>query len=109
MYLLVVYVPESHTAALIEALSDAGAGQIGDYDRCAWSVLGQGQFRPLAGANPTLGRAGELERVAEHRVEMVVDASRIKPVLEALVATHPYEEPAHHVVDVMDRRDFLGR
>ncbi|WP_028672660.1 NGG1p interacting factor 3 protein, NIF3 [Saccharospirillum impatiens] len=107
MYLLVVYVPETHTAALIEALAEAGAGSIGDYDRCAWSVLGQGQFRPLAGANPTLGRAGELERVAEHRVEMVVEKSRIKAVLQALVDVHLYEEPAHHVIEVMDRRDFL--
>ncbi|WP_127555603.1 NGG1p interacting factor NIF3 [Saccharospirillum alexandrii] len=107
MYLLVVYVPETHTEALIEALSDAGAGSIGDYDRCAWSVLGQGQFRPLAGANPTLGHTGQLERVAEHRVEMVVNIDRIKAVLQALVVAHPYEEPAHHVVAVMDRRDFL--
>lgn len=107
MYLLVVYVPETHTTELIEALSDAGAGCIGDYDRCAWSVLGQGQFRPLAGANPTLGRAGELERVAEHRVEMVVEKPLIKAVLQALVDAHPYEEPAHHVIEVMDRRDFL--
>lgn len=107
MYLLVVYVPDTHTEALIEALSDAGAGTIGDYDRCAWSVLGQGQFRPLAGANPTLGRAGELERVAEHRVEMVVEKAHIKAVLQALVVAHPYEEPAHHVSEVMDRRDFL--
>jgi len=107
MYLLVVYVPETHKSDLINALSDAGAGCMGGYDRCAWSVLGQGQFRPLAGANPTLGDVGELEQVAEYRIEMVVETTRIKAVIQALVATHPYEEPAHHVLEVMDRRDFL--
>jgi len=106
MYLLVFYVPQTHTHELIKALSDAGAGHIGDYDRCAWSVLGEGQFRPLAGANPTLGNIGELERVPEHRVEMVVESDHINEVLRALVTTHPYEEPAHQVVEVMDRRDF---
>jgi hypothetical protein len=108
MYLLVFYVPKTHTNSLIEALAKAGAGHIGDYDSCAWSVLGQGQFRPLAGANPTLGSAGELEHVPEHRVEMVVESDCIKDVLSALVTAHPYEEPAHHVVEVMDRRDFLS-
>ncbi|WP_327124438.1 hypothetical protein [Nitrincola sp. A-D6] len=58
MYLVVVYVPESHVDRLIESMSAAGAGQIGDYDQCAWRVLGQGQFRPWRGRVLILDRWG---------------------------------------------------
>lgn len=107
MHLLAVYVPASHKDALIEALGQAGAGRIGDYEACAWSTLGQGQFRPLAGAQPHLGQVGELEQVEEYKVEMVCDDAVIPAVLKALVAAHPYEEPAHHLLPILDRHDFL--
>jgi dinuclear metal center YbgI/SA1388 family protein len=91
---LVVFVPVEHTERLIDALAAAGAGAIGDYDRCAWTAEGTGTFRPLLGANPTLGRIGDIERVPESRVEMVVRPQRRGAVIAALRATHPYEEPA---------------
>ncbi|MCH8530320.1 MAG: hypothetical protein LAT65_05665 [Saccharospirillum sp.] len=106
MYLVVVYVPECDVDSVIESMSAAGAGRIGDYDQCAWKVLGQGQFRPLAGANPHIGSVGDLERVPEFRVEMVCEQSVIKAVMAAMVAAHPYEEPAHHVLPVMSAGDF---
>ncbi|MDQ6850937.1 MAG: Nif3-like dinuclear metal center hexameric protein [Actinomycetota bacterium] len=91
---LVVFVPIADSARLIDALSSAGAGAIGAYDRCAWSAEGTGTFRPLDGANPTLGRVGEVETVHEARVEMVVPRGRREAVVRALRAVHPYEEPA---------------
>ncbi|GAB2460021.1 Nif3-like dinuclear metal center hexameric protein [Jatrophihabitans fulvus] len=91
---LVVFVPHAQAQNLIDALADAGAGAIGDYDRCAWTVAGEGTFRPLAGANPTIGTVGDIERVPEARVEMVVPAARRAAVVAALRAAHPYEEPA---------------
>lgn len=91
---LVVYVPTDDAVRLVDALAGAGAGAIGDYDRCAWSTEGVGTFRPLAGADPTIGHVGEIERVVETRVEMVVPSHRRRPVVEALRAVHPYEEPA---------------
>lgn len=107
MYLVVVYVPESDVDGLIESMSAAGAGRIGDYDQCAWKVLGQGQFRPLAGANPHIGAVGALERVPEYRVEMVCERSVIQAVMAAMLAAHPYEEPAHHVLPIQSAGDFL--
>ncbi len=101
MYKLGFYVPETHVDEVKQAAFDAGAGLIGDYDCCAWQVLGQGQFRPLAGSDPYLGRQGELEQVAEYRVEMVCDAAHIRAAVAAMIAAHPYEEPAWDVVQLV--------
>jgi dinuclear metal center YbgI/SA1388 family protein len=95
---LVVFVPVGDAERLIDALSAAGAGALGDYDRCAWTAEGTGTFRPLAGASPTIGTLGRIEQVAETRVEMVVPASRRAGVIAALRAAHPYEEPAFDVL-----------
>ena len=65
MYKLCYFVPESHLQVTKQALFQAGAGKIGDYDSCAWQCEGQGQFRPLADSNPFLGARGELETVKE--------------------------------------------
>jgi dinuclear metal center YbgI/SA1388 family protein len=97
---LVVYVPRAEADALIDALASAGAGRIGDYERCAWSTTGEGTFRPLAGANPSLGRVGDVERVPEARVEMVLPRHRRRAVVEALRAAHSYEEPAYDVFEL---------
>ena len=97
MYKLCFYVPESHLESVKQAVFDAGGGRIGDYDSCCWQVLGQGQFRPLAGANPFIGRPGALEQVAEYRVELVCEDTLIHDAVAALKAAHPYEEPAYDV------------
>lgn len=91
---LVVFVPVGDADRLIDALAAAGAGRIGDYERCAWTSDGTGTFRPLAGAAPAVGSVGEVERVAETRVEMVLAPQRRADVIRALRAAHPYEEPA---------------
>ena len=91
---LVAFVPVEDAAALIDALAAAGAGAIGDYDRCAWVSEGQGTFRPLPGASPTLGVIGTVEVAREARVEMVVPPGRRDAIVAALRAAHPYEEPA---------------
>jgi len=98
MYKLSFYVPETHVEAVKRAAFDAGAGRIGDYDSCCWQVLGQGQFRPLEGSDPYLGQQGEVETVAEYRVEMVCAAECIRAAVDAMRGAHPYEEPAWDVV-----------
>lgn len=97
MYKLAFFVPADHLEAVKLALFAAGAGRIGNYDCCAWQVLGLGQFRPCAGSKPFLGNQDELEQVQEYRVEMVVADKLIEPVIRALYAVHPYEEPAYEV------------
>lgn len=102
MYSIVFYVPATHVEEVKQALFDAGAGRIGNYRGCAWQVLGTGQFEPMAGSDPYLGRHHDLERVEEFRVELVCDDASIEPVIRALRAAHPYEEPAFHYWRVND-------
>ncbi|MBL4607609.1 MAG: YqfO family protein [Pseudomonadales bacterium] len=97
MYKLVFYVPEDHVENVKQALFKSGAGRIGNYDQCCWQTLGQGQFRPLAGAEPFLGEREKLEYVAEYKVELVCEDALIFPAVKALKKTHPYEEPAYEV------------
>lgn len=97
MFKLVFFVPVSHLEEVKAAIFATGAGRIGDYEHCAWEVLGQGQFRPLMGSNPFIGSQGSLEIVAEYRVELVCKESLIPAAIAALRASHPYEEPAFDV------------
>jgi dinuclear metal center YbgI/SA1388 family protein len=94
---LVVFVPTDGAEPLIDALAAAGAGRLGNYDRCAWSAEGTGTFRPQTGANPTIGSVGDIERVVESRVEMVLARHLRAGVIAAMRAAHPYEEPAFDV------------
>jgi dinuclear metal center YbgI/SA1388 family protein len=97
---VVVFVPVDETQAMLDALSTAGAGHIGDYERAAWSGTGEGTFRPLAGANPTIGTVGDIEVVAENRIEMVLPRRKRRAVVEALIAAHSYEEPAYDIYEL---------
>lgn len=94
MLKLCFYVPESHLEATKQVVFAAGAGRQGNYEQCCFQVQGVGQFRPLAGSAPFIGTQGELEQVAEWRVEMLCPPDQLKAVLAALKLAHPYEEPA---------------
>lgn len=93
----VVMVPEGSAEQVAEAMFNAGAGALGDYTDCLWSVVGTGQFRPADGASPAIGAVGDLTRVDEERLEMVAPKGLRATVLAALRAAHPYEEPAFDV------------
>jgi len=99
MYVLCFYVPEPDLETVKAAVFAAGAGRIGRYDQCCWQVSGQGQFRPLSGSSPAVGREGRLESVPEVKVEMVCAPECIRAAVAALQAAHPYEEPAWHVLE----------
>jgi dinuclear metal center YbgI/SA1388 family protein len=90
----VIYVPQENAQAVREAVFAAGAGHIGDYSHCSWSVTGIGQFLPHEGAAPAIGSIGTVEQVTEDRVEVVAPARVRAAVLAAMRAAHPYEEPA---------------
>jgi len=92
---LVWFVPREALDATRNAVFEAGAGRIGDYERCSWYAAGTGTFLGGEGTEPAVGQAGVEERVAELRVETVVPAERAEAVVEALVAAHPYEEVAY--------------
>ncbi len=99
---LVTFAPVDAADAVRAALAEAGAGRIGDYDHASFSAPGQGRFRPLAGAHPAIGTVGEVETVPEERIEVVLPRSSRAAVVAAMLAAHPYEEPAYDVVELAD-------
>jgi hypothetical protein len=101
-YKLVWFVPREALAATRDAVFRAGAGRIGDYERCSWYAAGTGTFLGGEGTDPTIGRAGQEERVAELRVETVVPADRTREVVAALLDAHPYEEVAYDLYPLAD-------
>jgi dinuclear metal center YbgI/SA1388 family protein len=99
---LVVFAPPTDADPIREAIAEAGAGRIGDYDSCSWMVTGEGRFRPLDGAQPAIGRVGDLEQLAEVRIEAVLARSRRTAVVRAMLAAHSYEEVAFDVIELAD-------
>ncbi|MDO8120277.1 Nif3-like dinuclear metal center hexameric protein [Isoptericola sp. b490] len=96
---IVVFVPREHTQAVLDAMAEAGAGEVGRYSRAAFLGEGTGTFLPGADASPAIGAPGRVERVAEHRLEMVAPRARRSAVLRAMLAAHPYEEVAFDVLE----------
>lgn len=99
---VVTFVPVADADAVRAALHEAGAGRLGDYDSASFTSTGQGRFRPLAGATPAIGTVGTAEVVDEVRIEVVAPRARRTAVVRALLAAHPYEEPAFDVVPLAD-------
>ena len=91
---IVVFVPETHTSVVREAMAKAGAGVIGNYTHCTFSTKGIGRFKPEQGANPHIGEVGRVEEVAEERIETVCERSKLEAVIKAIKEVHPYEEVA---------------
>lgn len=106
MYKISVYVPESDLETVKKALFDAGAGRIGNYDSCCWQVKGQGQFRPLDGASPTIGRINTIQQVDEYKLELVCSAEYILAAIKAMLEAHPYEKAAYEVIKIQSLKDF---
>lgn len=91
---LVVFVPESHAEQVRQRMGEAGAGKIGKYSFCSFSSKGTGRFKPEAGATPAVGQVGELEAVAEERIEVACEKHQVKKIIAAIKEVHPYEEVA---------------
>ena len=98
---LVVFVPREALDPVRDALFAAGAGRIGDYERCSFYTEGTGTFLGGAGTSPSVGQSGREERVAELRLETVFPAERQAAVLAALREAHPYEEPAFDIYELV--------
>ncbi len=101
-YKLVWFVPREALERTRDAVFRAGAGRIGDYERCSWYTAGTGTFLGGVATKPSVGEAGREERVAELRVETVVPVERAREVVDALVAAHPYEEVAFDLYPLVE-------
>ena len=97
---LVVFVPLTHADVVRQALGEAGAGKIGNYDFCSFSSRGVGRYRGNEKSNPTIGKAGEHTEVEEEMIEVLLPRSIVKSVVEAVKKVHPYEEVAFDIYPV---------
>jgi dinuclear metal center YbgI/SA1388 family protein len=107
-YKLVVFVPAGYEDRVRLALGDAGLGIIGRYSHCSFATPGQGTYRPLPGAQPFRGEAGQLSRAEESRLEILAPESLLPAALARLKETHPYEEMAYDLYPMRHPGTPLG-
>lgn len=105
---LVVYVPVSHAEGVRNALFQAGAGQIGNYDSCSFNVNGVGTFRGNETAKPFVGTPGALHREDEVRIESIVPAYNQRAAIAAMLEAHPYEEVAYDIYSLENKNPQIG-
>jgi dinuclear metal center YbgI/SA1388 family protein len=103
--LVTVFAPESAASNVIEAMTLAGAGRVGDYTGCSFESAGTGRYTPGVDTSPVIGAAGEPTDVAEMRIEMIAPKSRVKAVVSAATRVHPYDEPLVITGDVAIARN----
>lgn len=111
MMKLAVFVPVGDAEKMREALAKVGAGRMGNYDSCSYSMTGEGRFRGLEGANPTVGEVGDLHVEQEQKIEVVFPQTIKNKVLKAMLNVHSYEEPAYDLfqMDISTNEQGLGR
>jgi dinuclear metal center YbgI/SA1388 family protein len=103
LFKLVVFVPSGHEEQVSDAIFQAGAGHIGEYDQCSFRTEGTG-----AAANPFIGEIGRREAVSELRLETVVPREYLTRVLQKMIKAHPYEEPAYDLIPLQNSRSDVG-
>jgi dinuclear metal center YbgI/SA1388 family protein len=105
---LSVFVPLDHTEIVTNAMFKAGAGNIGNYSDCSFEQNGIGSFKPLENANPFEGKIGEISKVDERKIEVLVSTHSLNTVLNAMKTSHPYEEVAYDIISLKNKNQFEG-
>ena len=105
---LVTYVPVEHCNKVMDAMFEAGAGNIGDYSNCSFSSDGNGSFMAGENSNPYCGNKGELHIEEERRLEVILPSFIKNKVIAALMAAHPYEEPAFDIIPLANQWNNVG-
>jgi dinuclear metal center YbgI/SA1388 family protein len=105
---LVTFIPKENAEAVLAALHEAGAGNVGNYKNCSFTVEGTGTFMPTGDAEPHVGKTDVQEKVNELRAELIFPIHRKSRVLEALHASHPYEEVAYYIQELVNDNQDAG-
>lgn len=107
-YKLVTFVPADSMEMVRAKLFACGAGNIGEYSNCAFSLTGQGSFLGSAKSNPKIGKKEKFETVEEIRLEVVVDEWNLTEAVKELLKIHPYETPAYDIYKLENKNEFAG-
>ncbi len=105
---IITFVPEAASKSVLNALHEAGAGKIGNYSNCSFQSTGIGTFQPEMGANPVIGKSGNVEQVGEVRLELIYPTHLERQILSALKTAHPYEEVAYHLQELVNEDESIG-
>lgn len=105
---LTFFTPLDHSQLILDALFEAGAGEIGQYKNCSFRTGGTGTFFPEKSAHPVIGEPGKLEEVTEHRIEVMFPSHLEPGILSALFKTHPYEEVAYYIHLLENKNQEVG-
>ena len=105
---LMTYVPKSNADKVRQALFDAGAGNIGNYDNCSFNIEGKGSFRGNEESDPAVGERGKLHFEEETQLNMIFAKHAEKNILKALFQSHPYEEVAYEITDLQNQNQHIG-
>lgn len=105
---LTVFVPVESGDNVLDAMFEAGAGHVGNYDRCSFQLEGKGTFRGNELSNPAIGEAGKEESVQEVRLEVLVPNHKASSVIRAMQHAHPYEEVAHYLQPLTNTHQGIG-
>ena len=105
---LTTYVPTNDSDALKNSLFSAGAGNIGNYDQCSFSVLGNGTYKGNEESNPVLGEKGKLHTEKEIKISVIFESKYEEGILKALKENHSYEEVAYEIVTTENVHQNIG-
>lgn len=105
---LVTFVPKNHLETVQKALFEAGAGCIGNYDKCSFFTNGTGTYRANENANPFIGEKGEFHHENETRIEVVFPNEKTNIVVANLLENHPYEEVAYDLFPIKNTFPLVG-
>ncbi|MDP1800029.1 MAG: Nif3-like dinuclear metal center hexameric protein [Bacteroidota bacterium] len=105
---LVTFVPGSHHEAVLQALFEAGAGNIGNYSNCSFNLEGTGTFKGNADTKPFLGKPNELSKEKEIRIEAIFEFNKEAGIIAALLKAHPYEEVAYDIYSIANKHQQIG-
>jgi len=105
---LTVFVPKDYSEQVKEALFAAGAGNIGFYDECSFTINGKGTFRPIEGSNPFSGQQNIRENADEDMISVIFEGFKQNQIISAMKSAHPYEEVAHQIYSVDNTNHYSG-
>jgi dinuclear metal center YbgI/SA1388 family protein len=108
LFKIVTFVPEAYSEQLRQALFEAGAGHIGNYDSCSYNIKGTGTFKGGDNTNPFAGKKGSLHNEPEIRIETIAKKENLSKIITALKQNHPYEEPAYDIYQLDNKYENAG-
>lgn len=105
---LTTYIPKDYLEKVRQALFEAKAGNIGNYDHCSFTNIGEGTFKGNENSNPVLGKKGELQKEEEIQLTITFEQKNEAAILEALIENHPYEEVAYEITTTENVHQNIG-